>query len=670
MRLRLLGILSLLLCLWPHISAAAEPQQCFTETKHCIEGRFLEYWQQNGGLPVFGYPISDLREEQNRDTGERYWTQWFERARFEYHPENSAPYDVLLGRLGDDVLLLNGINWQDEVSTEDPIEGCLWFPVTRRNVCNQQNNRGFKRYWETHGLNDSQLDAYGRSLALFGNPLTAPRMETNSSGDTVLTQWFERARFEWHPDQPDEFKVLLGLLGSDIAAVGPHGASSYPSDLTALNSGVIFSADDGVHGRELWFSNGYAQGTTMIKDINPGPEFSSPFGFTPIGPSQVLFVARDAEHDMELWASDGTAAGTYLVKDIFPGAQGSWPVNITPFNNGALFFADDGAHGSELWFSDGSAAGTRLVKDIFPGAEGALPSSQPLGVTPFQLTVWGTQALFFARDSVHGVALWRTDGTAEGTQLLAQLTADSSSSTAFLNLTPVAGKGVFFSAWDSEHGFGLWLTDGTTTTLIHTFAPYPRTGIHTPPPIGEMIGLNGKLYFSAYRAEDNNTSLWVSDGTPGNTYLLASALYAANHSLFPTSFIAADDMVYFQSRDSGPDGGIYRISASGTVEQLSFYGMLAQMQPFNGRLLLLDKTTLPPDNDSSYLLRSLDPSTGALTTLHSFASGLDFAQPYVTTSNGVAYISVGTNQHGIELWRASGETGGTTLVKDINPGRE
>ena len=41
-------------------------------------------------------------------------------------------------------------------------------------------------------------------------------MEKNQAGHTVLTQWFERARFEWHPNNPEPFKVLLGLLGNEI----------------------------------------------------------------------------------------------------------------------------------------------------------------------------------------------------------------------------------------------------------------------------------------------------------------------------------------------------------------------------------------------------------------------------------------------------------------------
>ncbi len=206
----------LLLTLVPATTASAtEHELCFPETSQCISGRFRGYWEQNGGLPVFGFPITAQTNDLNPDTGQKHLTQSFERIRFERHSENKAPYDVLLGRLGDDRLRQQGIDWQTEPQASGAQPGCLWFEQTRHNVCNQDGNLGFMAYWQSHGLKDPRLDAYGRSLALFGLPLTEPRMETNANGDTVLTQWFERARFEWHPTQPESSKVLLGLLGRE-----------------------------------------------------------------------------------------------------------------------------------------------------------------------------------------------------------------------------------------------------------------------------------------------------------------------------------------------------------------------------------------------------------------------------------------------------------------------
>ena len=84
--------------------AAPIPGQVhFPETGHNLGDGFLAYWQANGGLPQFGYPISEVFEERLED-GKTYRVQYFERARFEYHPENQAPYDILLGQFGRRIL--------------------------------------------------------------------------------------------------------------------------------------------------------------------------------------------------------------------------------------------------------------------------------------------------------------------------------------------------------------------------------------------------------------------------------------------------------------------------------------------------------------------------------------------------------------------------------------
>ena len=221
-----------MLLMWPHTSWAHEI--CFDkeQTPYCLTDPFSDYWEVNGGLPVFGYPIAERTAELNRDTGEIYPTQWLERNRFEYHEANKGtPYAVLLGLLGKERLAQVGRDWLGEGREAGPREGCIWFEETGHNVCNQAGDLGFKPYWETHGLAINGLDSYARSLQLFGLPLTESRMETNSSGDSVLTQWFERARFEWHPDNPDQFKVLLGLLGTEAYDQTAPAPEPHPTPL-------------------------------------------------------------------------------------------------------------------------------------------------------------------------------------------------------------------------------------------------------------------------------------------------------------------------------------------------------------------------------------------------------------------------------------------------------
>lgn len=192
---------------------AANSRICFPEAApaitDCIEGRLADFWQANGGLPVFGYPISAVREEAATD-GQSHLVQYFERQRLELHPQQKAPYDVLLGRLGDDQLRQQGIAWEDlpKASPDAPD----YFAETGHAIAPE-----FKAYWHSHGLEmGSQGTTLAESLALFGLPISEPTTTTNSSGDTVLTQYFERARLEAHTEKSAKPEVLQGRLGSEV----------------------------------------------------------------------------------------------------------------------------------------------------------------------------------------------------------------------------------------------------------------------------------------------------------------------------------------------------------------------------------------------------------------------------------------------------------------------
>src|SRR5436309_9182857 len=83
---------------------SVEDSQYFPQTGQTLSGNFLQYWRANGGLPVYGYPITDAKPEVDPETGLTFLTQWFERNRFELHPENAGTkYEVLLGLLGKDL---------------------------------------------------------------------------------------------------------------------------------------------------------------------------------------------------------------------------------------------------------------------------------------------------------------------------------------------------------------------------------------------------------------------------------------------------------------------------------------------------------------------------------------------------------------------------------------
>jgi ELWxxDGT repeat protein len=127
---------------------------------------------------------------------------------------------------------------------------------------------------------------------------------------------------------------------------------------------IFFIADNGVHGRELWVTDGTPAGTLMVKDIQPGPLYSN-FEFKPemgalIG-SRLVFTAEELTHGREAWVTDGTPNGTFLLKDILPGSGTSGASYFKAWN-GRVWI-----NGDELWVTDGTPAGTVLAKDLNPG---------------------------------------------------------------------------------------------------------------------------------------------------------------------------------------------------------------------------------------------------------------------------------------------------------------
>jgi glucose/arabinose dehydrogenase len=167
------------------------------------EHGFLGYWQSHGGLAQFGYPLTPESMEVSATDGRLYITQWFERNRFEYHPENADPqYRVLLGLLGRNLAMGREKEERFSTVTDPHSPECLYFAATGHTLCNT-----FKEYWEQHG-----------GLALYGYPLSEELEEKNQTdGKTYTVQYFERNRFEYHPENKGSpYEVLLGLLGVQI----------------------------------------------------------------------------------------------------------------------------------------------------------------------------------------------------------------------------------------------------------------------------------------------------------------------------------------------------------------------------------------------------------------------------------------------------------------------
>ena len=172
---------------------------CFPDkTDYCIAGRFRQHWERNGGLPLNGYPLSD-EFTQTLEDGKPYTVQYFERVRLEYHPEFQAPNDVLLGQFGRRILAEVP---DAPTAAVPPAAGARHFPETGHTL------RGsFLDYWQATG-----------GLAQHGYPLSEVFTQRLEDGREYQVQYFERARFEVHPEIRGANNVLLGQFGRRILA--------------------------------------------------------------------------------------------------------------------------------------------------------------------------------------------------------------------------------------------------------------------------------------------------------------------------------------------------------------------------------------------------------------------------------------------------------------------
>ncbi|MEI6046398.1 MAG: hypothetical protein WCS37_18765 [Chloroflexota bacterium] len=197
---------SLLFAFFPSsFQLKAQDNRFFPETGHSVSGKFLEYWTKNGGLSVYGYPITDAQNEVDPETGKTFLIQWFERNRFELHPENAGTrYEVLLGLLGKDLrreALVVNREFAPAASYLGSEQPRRFFSETNHNVSGK-----ILTYWEKNG-----------GLERFGYPISEAHSEIDpETGRSFLSQWFERARFELHPENQPPYEVLLGLLGNQI----------------------------------------------------------------------------------------------------------------------------------------------------------------------------------------------------------------------------------------------------------------------------------------------------------------------------------------------------------------------------------------------------------------------------------------------------------------------
>lgn len=578
--------------------------------------------------------------------------------------------------------------------------------------------------WSTDGTQSgTRLVEDFQSVSPFGVPLNL----TDANGTLFFTIEGADGQEElWKSTGTAAGTSLVKNLGMDATYSGYYG---YLTSLKAIGGTVFFDAADSAHGVELWASDGTAQGTRLVQDINPGPAGSDPQRFVSFD-NRLYFAAHDGSIPQvnQLWTSDGTAAGTFAVASFSPGVTGGssqiygGSSDYVTLGSELLLPLEDGVHGTELWATNGTAAGTTLLAPVNPRA----------------FAVLGSNAYFLASRPTVPLGLWVTNGTAAGTAQVLDLSRYVAPSSYFetQSLTASGGK-LYFTTGDGNGGVDLWSSGGSaaTTAIVKDFTA-PSGGGYVS--ITHLTAFNGEV---AFIADDgtNGSQLWISDGTAAGTVMITGA-GTGNLATGPSDLTVAGNSLDFfaiNSSTSSPGLWITTGTAAGTTElaaipsytppdqtspasptlmdltavgsraffvaQYYYATTISGPATYHDQLWTSDGTTLDtvflpgPSIDSTFAnLGSLEPfgnllifqaveSSGGPTELWKSdgslagtaliadlsATPVPHGIPYYSQGlavGGVLYFAANDGVHGQELWRTDGTPGGTALAADINPG--
>lgn len=338
----------------------------------------------------------------------------------------------------------------------------------------------------------------------------------------------------WKSDGTDAGTVL-------VADVSPSGLAGYAKTDHAL----YFLAHDYSTGEStLWKIDAHADVPVRLADVVPiSPMLDGP---TLKGVGDTLLFT-DA---FSLWVTDGTAGGTMKLAD-FPGHSDFSRWNFTEVGESVFFTVCEPGGDCELWKTDRTPSGTERVKVVRPPYGPGDPVAQP-DAALFALTNLDGTLFFSACQQFRSCDLWRSDGTAQGTILIAQYVPNPPSNDDWnLPTIGIFGGQLFFRACEPTSGCELWTSDGTAagTHLFVDMNPSGSSfGNHEMP---EFVSLPGGLLFFA-----NGDELWRTDGTAAGTEPLSPGVLG---SLTPVG-----DIALFDRRTD--QGGLTLWMTDGTLE--------------------------------------------------------------------------------------------------------
>ncbi|MCC0179418.1 hypothetical protein I4641_20870 [Waterburya agarophytonicola K14] len=303
-------------------------------------------------------------------------------------------------------------------------------------------------------------------------------------------------------------------------------------NVIGIDGELFFAGSGEQNGIELYLSDGTAEGTRLLRDIDPEGS-GNPRNFADVD-GTLFFTVLDERNQDNLWVSDGTNDGTNLVRDFNVSQLAEEGIDGTLFFSG---FDPDNADNSGLWRSDGTTEGTQLIFNI--------PNNQ---IDANEVAV-AEDKIFL---SFLG-QLYISNGTSGGTRLLNDFAASNQRISPFTTV----GDEIFFPVIDPEIGTELWKSDGTEegTRLVRDIRPEERdngTPVNEGSNPSDLIAVGETLFFTADSDGDNRRELWRSDGTTDGTNLVID-LFPEEGFSGGEDFIDVDGTLFFVRRNIDVD---------------------------------------------------------------------------------------------------------------------
>ncbi len=510
--------------------------------------------------------------------------------------------------------------------------------------------------------------------------------------------------------------TLAGMCPLLVAAQeeGFQPLSSYPESLYVFNGYVYCSAEDGIHGRELWRVSVPEGKAELVRDITPGERGSLIDSFYTFK-DRLYFRVEDPRHGGELWWSDGQPKG--MTERLMRFSEGDARDGLRSFlgdTNGSLFFTVgskldskkvyvcEGTRGSirqflpdqtsnfrtisidgSLWegllffHGDGSLEGTH--RNGFWCTDGTVEGTTflaPFDNAPGGFCAMGTKGvLFFAKANGIGQEPWFTKGTPESTRLLRDIWEGVESSDpadpAYLEVKKhPAQSRAFFRANHPEYGDELWETDGTPEGTKLAFDLVKGRAGSSP---YKMTSLWDAIYFNARRPDVGNELWRLRPGSPWSVQLVKDINpgYSSSNPYAYCQLPLVEGMVFSAETSQGEELWFSGLANDDTRLLLDIFEGPGSSEPLEmtpiGDVVVF--SAYHPVSGEELWVTNGNSMTRQLCDIYSDHSENPSSFPEQLTPLGDRMVFVADDiQHGLELWVTDGYTGGTELLKDIYPG--